>query len=207
MGALPTSKAARLPNNGASCVRSVLSFSKRNTPSTTRRAPLGSHAPADHTTGHKRSRRRPHQDADDLRPEDSNSWRQPDASEPHATPPIATTRQPSMRNAIRQISTVDLSPPIASVRSQTHTSSCSEGRSTSSSRAGCGSALSTLASLSHLSLSSLPLLILSRPLHTCVFSQSDTGPKYRASAVPLQATTHPSPAGLHRVERFASNGR
>ena len=37
--------------------------------------------------GHKRSRRRAHQNADDLRPEDSRSWRQPHAPESHPTPP------------------------------------------------------------------------------------------------------------------------
>ena len=37
--------------------------------------------------GHKRSRRLPHQNADDLRPEDSRSWRQASGLESHATPP------------------------------------------------------------------------------------------------------------------------
>ena len=86
MGALQTSEGARLPRNGASCVRSDSTFNKRKTPRTTRRKSRGSHAPADHTMGHERSRRRAHQNADDLRPEDSRSWRQPCGLKSHATP-------------------------------------------------------------------------------------------------------------------------
>ncbi len=86
MGALPISKAARLPRIAASCVRSDSSFNKRKTPRTTRCKSRGSHAPADHTMGHERSRRLPHQNADDLRPEDLRSWRQPHKPESHLTP-------------------------------------------------------------------------------------------------------------------------
>ena len=86
MGALQTSKGARLPRIAASSVRSDSSFNKRKTPRTTRRSPRGSQPPGDHTMSHKRSRRLLHQNADDLRPEDSRSRRQPDAPKPHATP-------------------------------------------------------------------------------------------------------------------------
>ena len=87
IGARPTSAGARLPTIGALCVRADSSFNKRKTPWITRRKSPGSHAPAVHTMGHKRSRRRAHQNADDLRPKDSRNWRQPDTLESHPSPP------------------------------------------------------------------------------------------------------------------------
>ncbi|QDV42159.1 hypothetical protein Enr13x_20020 [Stieleria neptunia] len=85
MGALQTSQGARLPTIAASCAVSDSSSSKRKTPWTTRREQRGSRAPVDHSKGHTRSRRLSHPNADDLRPVDSRSWRQPHGYESHAT--------------------------------------------------------------------------------------------------------------------------
>jgi hypothetical protein len=87
IGALPMSEGARLPRIGASCVLADSSLSLRKSPSDHTTRVTGSHAPVDHSTGHKRSRRRLHQDADDLRPVDSRSWRQPSGLEFNTTPP------------------------------------------------------------------------------------------------------------------------
>ena len=86
IGARPTSAGARLPRIGALCVRADSSFNKRKTPWITRRKSPRSHAPAVHTMGHKRSRRRPHRNADDGCPVDSRSWRQPDAPKSRICP-------------------------------------------------------------------------------------------------------------------------
>ncbi|QDV87421.1 hypothetical protein TBK1r_64510 [Stieleria magnilauensis] len=48
----------------------------------------GSHASADHSMDHERSRRLLHQNADDLRQVDSNSWRQPCGLKSRATPTL-----------------------------------------------------------------------------------------------------------------------
>ena len=82
MGALQTSEGARLPRIGASCARSDSSLSERKTPWNTRRESRGSHAPLDYMMGHKRSRRRSHPNADDLRPVDSRISRQPSVASP-----------------------------------------------------------------------------------------------------------------------------
>ncbi|QDV47267.1 hypothetical protein Enr13x_71760 [Stieleria neptunia] len=57
-------------------------FVKEKHPRTTQREWRGSQAPQNHTMGHKRSRRLSHQNADDRRPKDWRSWRQPTVVSP-----------------------------------------------------------------------------------------------------------------------------